>query len=329
MAVRIHHRLRRSCHDGEPMGPEPSPERSPWTTTATSTAPARPRPGERLEEHQRRIYVPLLLSALLPIVVAASRSDDGLAGVDRRQRPRVARVRLRPLRPRPAGAALPAQQGRRVRPRHRHHHRAVVPAPGLRGLPDPGAGPPGPADPPLLRQQGRPPARPAAGLGGPVRPSPCCSSARGWPTSPSTRPTPSSPRSATRSGGGSSPSPPWAMATSSPSPRRGGSPASFLMLTGVATLGVISGTLASAFRSTSRSAGRGGRRRPGRRAAGATTDGGDHRRPAGTAGRPAGPPRGARAARRDARRAQQPVAAGLAPPAAAVGPSLPHLRWRT
>ena len=35
-----------------------------------------PEARERLVEHNRRIYIPLLLSALLPIVVAASRSAD-------------------------------------------------------------------------------------------------------------------------------------------------------------------------------------------------------------------------------------------------------------
>ena len=101
----------------------------------------------------------------------------------------------------------------------------------------------------------------------------------------------------------------------------------FLMLTGVATLGVISGTLASAFRSSNRAAAaedaadQADDGAVDERAASDGGRGGDHRRPAGAAGRPAGPPRRARAARRDARRAQQPVAAGLARSSAAVGPS--------
>src|SRR6476646_10739933 len=67
-AVRIHHRPRRSCHDGEPMGPEP------WTDDRELDRARSPEARRKLAEHQQRIYVPLLLSALLPIVVAASNS---------------------------------------------------------------------------------------------------------------------------------------------------------------------------------------------------------------------------------------------------------------
>ena len=52
------------------MGPEPSPEQSSRDLDRARSPEAR----ERLVTHNRRIYIPLLLSALLPIVVAASRS---------------------------------------------------------------------------------------------------------------------------------------------------------------------------------------------------------------------------------------------------------------
>jgi voltage-gated potassium channel len=52
------------------MGPEPAPEQSSRDLDRARSPEAR----ERLVEHNRRIYIPLLLSALLPIVVAASRS---------------------------------------------------------------------------------------------------------------------------------------------------------------------------------------------------------------------------------------------------------------
>ena len=56
------------------MGPEPSPERSPLDDDRVLDHARSPEARERLKEHERRIYIPLLLSALLPIVVAASRS---------------------------------------------------------------------------------------------------------------------------------------------------------------------------------------------------------------------------------------------------------------
>ena len=62
------------------------------------------------------------------------------------------------------------------------------------------------------------------------------------------------------------------------SPRRAGCAGTFLMLTGVATLGVISGTLASAFRSSSRAT-VGGRGRPADRAERRRGDGGTRRPP--------------------------------------------------
>jgi voltage-gated potassium channel len=52
------------------MGPEPSPEQSSRDLDRARSPEAR----ERLVAHNRRIYLPLLLSAILPIVVAASRS---------------------------------------------------------------------------------------------------------------------------------------------------------------------------------------------------------------------------------------------------------------
>ena len=139
-------------------------------TTVSSTGPARPRPGERLAEHEQRIYIPLLLSALLPIVVAASRSatDSRVSIVvnviawlvfvyDLFVHIRLERHYLRTK----VGVFDLVD---------RHHHRAMVPAPRLRGLPDPGAGPPGPPGAPVLRQQDGATARAAAGLGGPVLP---------------------------------------------------------------------------------------------------------------------------------------------------------------
>ena len=56
------------------MGPEPSSERSPLDDDRVLDQARSPEARERLKEHERRIYIPLLLSALLPIVVAASRS---------------------------------------------------------------------------------------------------------------------------------------------------------------------------------------------------------------------------------------------------------------
>jgi voltage-gated potassium channel len=56
------------------MGPEPSTEQSPLDDDRVLDQARSPEARERLKEHERRIYVPLLLSALLPIVVAASRS---------------------------------------------------------------------------------------------------------------------------------------------------------------------------------------------------------------------------------------------------------------
>jgi voltage-gated potassium channel len=56
------------------MGPEPSTERSPRDDDRVLDHARSPEARERLREHERRIYIPLLLSALLPIVVAASRS---------------------------------------------------------------------------------------------------------------------------------------------------------------------------------------------------------------------------------------------------------------
>ena len=52
------------------MGPEPSPEQSSRDLDRARSPEAR----EQLVAHNRRIYLPLLLSAILPIVVAASRS---------------------------------------------------------------------------------------------------------------------------------------------------------------------------------------------------------------------------------------------------------------
>ena len=66
------------------------------------------------------------------------------------------------------------------------------------------------------------------------------------PTTPSTPPTPSSPRSATRCGGASSPSPPSATGTSSPRPRPGAR-AVTIMVSGVAVVGLLAGSLASFF----------------------------------------------------------------------------------
>jgi len=56
------------------MGPEPSPKDSPLDDERVLDQARSPEARERLKEHERRIYIPLLLSALLPIVVAASRS---------------------------------------------------------------------------------------------------------------------------------------------------------------------------------------------------------------------------------------------------------------
>jgi voltage-gated potassium channel len=56
------------------MGPEPSPEQSPRDDDRVPDHARSPEARERLQEHERRIYIPLLLSALLPIVVAASRA---------------------------------------------------------------------------------------------------------------------------------------------------------------------------------------------------------------------------------------------------------------
>jgi voltage-gated potassium channel len=56
------------------MGPEPSPDVSPRDDDRVLDQARSPEARERLKEHERRIYIPLLLSALLPIVVAASRS---------------------------------------------------------------------------------------------------------------------------------------------------------------------------------------------------------------------------------------------------------------
>jgi voltage-gated potassium channel len=56
------------------MGPEPSSEESPLDDDRVLDHARSPEARERLQEHERRIYVPLLLSALLPIVVAASRA---------------------------------------------------------------------------------------------------------------------------------------------------------------------------------------------------------------------------------------------------------------
>ena len=83
------------------MGPEPSPERVGRTDDRDLDQARSPEARERLAEHERRIYIPLLLSAILPIVVAASRVGGGLPGVHRRQRGRLAGLRLRPVRPHP------------------------------------------------------------------------------------------------------------------------------------------------------------------------------------------------------------------------------------
>ena len=56
------------------MGPEPSPAQSPRDNERVLDRARSPEARERLKEHERRIYIPLLLSALLPIVVAASRA---------------------------------------------------------------------------------------------------------------------------------------------------------------------------------------------------------------------------------------------------------------
>ncbi|HEX6785947.1 MAG TPA: ion transporter [Acidimicrobiales bacterium] len=56
------------------MGPEPSPEQSPLDDDRVLDHARSPEARARLQEHERRIYIPLLLSALLPIVVAASRA---------------------------------------------------------------------------------------------------------------------------------------------------------------------------------------------------------------------------------------------------------------
>jgi voltage-gated potassium channel len=56
------------------MGPEPSTKGSPLDDERVLDQARSPEARERLKEHERRIYIPLLLSALLPIVVAASRS---------------------------------------------------------------------------------------------------------------------------------------------------------------------------------------------------------------------------------------------------------------
>ena len=56
------------------MGPEPSPEESARTDDRELDRARSPEARRKLAEHQQRIYVPLLLSALLPIVVAASRA---------------------------------------------------------------------------------------------------------------------------------------------------------------------------------------------------------------------------------------------------------------
>ena len=77
----------------------------------------------------------------------------------------------------------------------------------------------------------------------------CCSSRRGRPTSQSTRRTRGSRPTATHCGGASSRSPRWGTETSCPQTTTGRVAGVFLMLTGVATLGIISGTLASFFKS--------------------------------------------------------------------------------
>jgi voltage-gated potassium channel len=56
------------------MGPEPSPEQSPLDDDRILDHARSPEARRKLAEHERRIYIPLLLSALLPIVVAASRA---------------------------------------------------------------------------------------------------------------------------------------------------------------------------------------------------------------------------------------------------------------
>jgi voltage-gated potassium channel len=58
------------------MGAEPAPDQDQADATGDPfVGPARsPEAARRLAEHDKRIYLPLLLSALLPIVVAASRA---------------------------------------------------------------------------------------------------------------------------------------------------------------------------------------------------------------------------------------------------------------
>jgi hypothetical protein len=144
------------------MGPEPSPERSPRTTTR-----ARPRPSPEARSASRSTSGGSTspCSSRPPPIVVARPSADGL-GVDRRQRHRVAGLRLRPVRPRPAGAALPGE-GRRVRLVIGHHHRAWFLIPGF-GAPRSWCCPPGP---PVRCSSSarRRDSWSAAGLGRPVR----------------------------------------------------------------------------------------------------------------------------------------------------------------
>src|SRR5262245_48503677 len=74
---RIHHRRGRSCHDGGPMDVEPGLDNALRAGADRVAERARsPDARRKLAEHERRIYLPLVLSALLPIVVAVSRAAE-------------------------------------------------------------------------------------------------------------------------------------------------------------------------------------------------------------------------------------------------------------